>query len=191
MSVGISLGYNCRPTCVAVDSGWRQRKEDGYKTCPFDLCITPFEGMIECIKDDFSDFVNPQYLKLIDAPADVLRAKTNEELIYNTKYNIVFLHESPGHADLYQKENWPEGMYHFVANGWQHFQERYSKRIENFRTYLNSGASIHFVLSTPNPLDELEAVLDAKYPTLDYKVTNIGCDIDHYNTCVAYANYRP
>lgn len=191
MSIGISLGYNCRSAAIGVERGWRDGKSHGYKTCPFDLCISSFEGVVECIRDDFKDFVNPEYLRLQNVPAEILQSATAEELVYNTKYNFVFLHESPGHANLYKTENWPNGPYHWVNNTWAAFRERYIRRIENFRGYLRSGTPIRFILASPH--SDLEALHDAlrmSYPGLVYEITQINCDPVHYATCNHYAHYR-
>lgn len=191
MSIGISLGYNCRPASIGVDRAWRSSKANGYKTCPFDLCISPFEGMVECIRDDFKDLCNPKYLRLQTVPAAVLESATDEELIYNTKYSLVFLHESPGHANLYQTEQWPNGRYHWVNDNWKAFCERYSRRIDNFRMYLRSGTPIRFILASHSPaLDTLHHALQSSYPGLVYALTDVGCDPVHYATCTGYAHYR-
>jgi hypothetical protein len=190
MSIAISLGYNCRSASIAIENGWRTRKIDGYKTCPFDMCIAPLESIIQCIEDEFKDFTNPEYLCLQNVPSDILHSATDEELIYNTKYNIVFLHESPGHADLYSKESWPTGKYHFVDNDWKYFRERYSKRIENFRGYISSGNSVHFVIGSNDSLEELESLLYKKFPKLDFSLKRIDTDAQHYSICRSYACYR-
>lgn len=192
MSIGISLGYNCRPASLGVDLGWRGTKANGYKTCPFDMCISPFEGMVECIRDDFKDLVNPEYLRLQIVPGGLGVAVDEEELVYNTKYNLVFLHESPRiAANLYQTEKWPNGQYHWVIDNWKAFRERYTRRIDNFRTYLRSGTPIRFILASPNPpLDTLHHALQTSYPGLVYEITDVGCDADHYAICNRVAHYR-
>jgi hypothetical protein len=161
-------------------------------TCPFDLCLSPFEGMVECIRDDFKDLVNPEYLRLQTVPAGFAEAATEEELVYNTKYNIVFLHESPGiSANLYLTEKWPNGRYHWAIDNWNAFRERYTRRIDNFRTYLRSGTPIQFILASPNPpLDTLHHALRSSYPGLVYQITDVGCDADHYAICHRVAHYR-
>ena len=95
--VGISLGWNCYSAMHSVEHGIRARKETGYKTCPFDTMISNFDGIVECIKDDFAYFTDEKYLYInATNPAD--------PCIMNLKYRFGFNHESPGHADLYIKE---------------------------------------------------------------------------------------
>ena len=65
-NVGISLGWNCHSAVVGVNHGLRKRKENGYKTCVFDTMISNFDGVVECIKDDFAFFTDEKYLILND-----------------------------------------------------------------------------------------------------------------------------
>ena len=145
-SVGISLGNVCYSAEWAVHNGLRKRKEDGYNTCPFDLMVSNYKGIIKCIEDDFKYFCDTKYIKL------------HNNLIYNSYYNFGFNHESPYHADLYIHEKWPEGANHFVNNNYLHFIERYEKRIQSFRNYLNNPYnSITFIIQFSNetsPVDE-------------------------------------
>jgi hypothetical protein len=165
-SIGISLGNVCHSAEWAVKKNFRKRKEQGYNTCPFDLMVSNYQGIVKCIKEDFKHFCDLDYLIL----------KNN--LIYNTYYNFGFNHESPYHADLYLRENWPEGPNHFVNNNYLHFIERYNNRIKSFRNYLNDPNNtilfiIQFVYDTcpdDNNLFELKNVLHEKYPNLDYKI---------------------
>lgn len=94
-------------------------------------------------------------------------------MIYNTKYNFQFNHESPGHANLYITEKWPNGINHFVNNNFEKFIERYNQRIENFRNYLTNNNEIIFALTIYNHVPiELDNILHERYPNLKYK---IGC----------------
>jgi hypothetical protein len=163
--VGISLGNICYSSEWGVQNKIRKTRLQGYKTCPFDLMVSNYRGVIECIKNDFEDFCNPQYLVL-----------TNDTLL-NTKYNFSFNHEMPGHANLYLHENWPEGKNHFINNNFCHFIERYNKRINSFCNYLNDPNNyiifiIQFYYDTNpnNDCQELRNVLREKYPDLKYEI---------------------
>jgi hypothetical protein len=170
-AIGISLGWNCYSAAKGVEMGIRSRKANGYNTCPFDELLTNYPGVVECIRDDFSGFLDLKYLELFKV-SDKSPYCTGDTLIRNTKYKFVFNHESPGHAGLWQSEGWPGGINHFVANSFEKFKERYEKRIENFRNYLNSGESVIFLLTRPYPVEmsEPDTVLAEKYPNLTYKV---------------------
>ena len=43
----------------------------------------------------------------------------------NTKYNFLFNHESPGHANLFQTQNWEGGKFHYIDNDFTNFKNRF------------------------------------------------------------------
>jgi hypothetical protein len=170
--VGISLGWNCNSASWASANGIRQLKVDGYKTCPFDLMVTNYEGIVQCIDEDFKYICDENYL-VIREP----RVANDVEscMIYNIRYKFGFNHESPGTAKLYISENWAGGPSHFVDNNYRLFKERYSRRADNFRNYLSDPDSfITFVHTTWNKTDEdmsdLKRVLKKHYPHLKYRI---------------------
>lgn len=179
-TIGISLGWNCYSAVKAVEMGIRSRKADGYMTCPFDEALTNYPGIIECIRDDFASFFDLEIFEVSDTNPYC----TGDTLIRNTKYNFVFNHESPNHANLWQSEKWPGGRGHFVLNSFEKFKERYEKRIQNFRNYLNSEKEITFIITRPNPIDtaELDKILKEKYPQLSYKIIYLDLErgAEHY-----------
>jgi hypothetical protein len=172
--VGISLGKDCLPAGWGVDKKIRERKIDGYKTCPFDMMISDYTNMVKCISEDFLNFTNPEYLKYNDGG-----------LITNTYYNFKFNHETPHHADLYKKEKWEEGPNHFINNNFANFIQRYNERINNFKQYLNNKNNfITFILHSSdnnceNNCEQLKKVLLTKYPDLFYKIIIIKGPIPH------------
>jgi hypothetical protein len=159
-SIGISLGWSCTPAVLAVKKGLRLKKAEGYKTCPFDMVISNYPGILECIRTDFKDFCDPQYLTL------------HHGCIYHTKYNFCFNHESPDHANLFEIQKWEGGTNHFVSNNFANFIKRYQNRISNFRNYLSDPANIiSFVIFRYNSVPtELENLLIEKYPSLKFKI---------------------
>lgn len=175
-NIGISLGFNCHSAEYGVATGIRNTKNNGYARCPFDMMLSNFEGLIRCIADDFEYFCDDTYLTLeypIQRPTDLL--------IRNTKYNFVFNHESPGHANLYLTENWPEGINHFVDNSFKNFKILYQRRINNFRNYLSdTNNKITFIITTWNKTDtdltRLSDVLKIKYPYLSYTFKILNCN---------------
>lgn len=175
--IGISLGWNCTPATYGVDNGLRKKKEFGYLTCPFDEMISNFPGIIKCIEDDFEDFTNEKYLELIAAEQSIGGIIQNEILIHNVKYNFIFNHESPGHANLYKTQSWSGGINHYVDNNFHFFKERYNKRIKNFRNYIENAQNhdnIIFILSRFNQdVQEFKNVLKIKYPRLKYEILTI------------------
>ena len=168
-TIAISLGNVCYSAFWATNNGLRKHKKEGYKTCPFDLMISNYKGVISCINDNFLYFRDRNYLQLT----------TNG--IVNTYYNFTFNHESPVHADLYLHENWPEGTNHFVNHNFRYFIERYNNRINNFREYLsNPNNIIVFIIQfvhDKNPSDNCKELRDAlknKYPNLRYSIQIIS-----------------
>jgi hypothetical protein len=169
--IGISLGNVCYSAVWATKNKIRKLKKDGYKTCPFDLMVSNYDGIVNCIKDDFKHFCDPKYLTV------------NNNGIYNVYYNFGFNHESPNHKVetqdkyLYEIEKWSEGKEHFVNNNFKHFIDRYNSRINSFRDYLNNSNNIitfvvQFVYShkPDENLNELRNALKMKYPNLKYRI---------------------
>jgi hypothetical protein len=168
-NIGISLGWNCHSAVWGVEAGIRKRKGSGYTTCPFDMMVTNYKGIVDCLNDDFKYFYHENYLELIK------EIKENEYTIYNNKYNFGFNHESPGHADLYITESWPEGINHFINNNYHNLKELYSRRIQNFRSYLlDSNNFITFIITswdkTQDDITDLKLAIEKNYPNLKYNV---------------------
>jgi hypothetical protein len=166
--IGISLGWNCHSAVYAVANGLRNIKKSGYKTCPFDIMVSNYKGLVECLSDNFLYFYDEQYITL-------LKVNEHEYTIYNTKYNFAFNHESPGHDNLHISENWEGGINHFVDNNYRLLKERYQKRIENFRSYLSDPNNfISFVITswskTQDDIIDLKRAIETNYPNLKYEV---------------------
>jgi hypothetical protein len=180
---GISLGWNCHSATTGVSMGIRKTKKDGYKTCPFDEMATNYDGIIECIKDDFKYLCDIHYLELIKIPKES-KWLSGETLIYNKKYKFIFNHESPGHANLYVTQKWPKGINHYIVNSYEEFINRYKRRISNIKDLLNSGKKIKFILTRPNTklcdISKLHQVIKNKYPLLDFEFVLLDCDKNIY-----------
>jgi hypothetical protein len=178
MNVGISLGWNCHSAAYSVENGIRQKKSEGYLTCPFDILISNYEGVVECIRDDFKYMCDEKYLEIL--------LHNEETYIYNTKYKFIFNHESPYHDNLYINEKWKEGPNHFINNNYKNLKLRYNKRIQNFKKYLNENTVI-FVITvwnkTEDDLCKLKYVLNEKYPNLKYtfKILNDPRGEEYFN----------
>ncbi len=142
--------------------------ESDYKKCPFDLMMSNYKGIIDCINDDFKYFCDIDYIEL-----KTIYNENKEQMIYNSKYKFLFNHESPGHANLYEIQNWSFGKYHFVNNNFENFIIRYKDRINNFINNLNSGKHIIFIIhrynNNLNDLLELKNVIHCKYPNLSFE----------------------
>jgi len=188
MSEGISLGWNCGSAMYGVDNGIRSNKLNGYKTCPFDEMLTNYYGIIECIKDGFDELYNIDHLELLHISKDSNLLNTNgdgDKVIYHKKYKFIFNHESPGHANLYITQKWGKGINHYVENNYEEFINRYKRRCENIKNYLNSDKFIKFIITKPNTnlsdIHELNDIIKLKYPHLKFDIIVLNGDYNHYN----------
>jgi len=185
--IAISLGDNCYPSQYGVSKGLRTTKKEGYNTCPFDLMQGNYNGMLECIRDDFKHFTDLEKITVID-----------DGYIVNPHYFFQFNHESPnqGHT-LHIHEGWAEGERHFSNNNFKHFIERYNTRIQNFRDYLSDSSNhIIFIISiffhptlvppgeTPD-FPQLKEALKIRYPHLSYEIHTIPAT-EHPNYDIWY-----
>ena len=153
MSESISLGWNCSSATYGVQHQLRTTKKNGYKTCPFDEMITNYQGIVQCFLDNFQYLCDTKYLEIIQIDKSSKYLNTNGDgdmIIYNKKYNFLFNHESPGHANLYNIQGWTKGINHYVMDNYSEFIQRYNRRIENIQELLHSDKFIHFILSRPN-----------------------------------------
>ena len=141
--------------------------------------VTNYKGIIECIKDDFEFLCDIKYLKLIKIPNES-KFLSGEDIIYNTKYNFIFNHESPGHANLFVHQKWKNGINHYIINDYEEFINRYKRRIQNIKDLLNSKNNITFILTRPNTklydISELSEVIINKYPFLNFKFVFLDWD---------------
>jgi hypothetical protein len=184
-SVGISLGWNCETTSQGIIRGLRGLKKDGYKTCPFDVMVSNYEGVIQCLYDDFKDFTNPEYLKSIPV-LDIKHLRSfpgeivDNTVIYKTKYKFCHIQESPGYALNFRCEIWEGGNTHFVDNNYEKLIERLTLRVQNFRNYINSGNHINFLITDfDKNLTELHTCIKTMYPNLKYTIIRFDLQTDN------------
>lgn len=179
MRLGISLGLNCASAVDLYKNGIRESKKNGYKTCVFDLMVSNLPGIIKCINDDFKYFCDLDYIQLKNSVHDFFGIPVGSQVLCNTYYNFVFTHESPGHILLFWHEKWPDGIDHYVKNGYAKFIERYTQRINNFKEYMNGENKIIFKIIGPEGqnLDELNNALKLKYPNLVFDLIS-----ENYNS---------
>ena len=173
--ISISLGPRCYASSRSVKLGLRKTRADGYLSGPFDLMLSNYAGVIECIRNDFRHFTDSKYLSLkeVGGPDGFFSHHQHGDgkLIQNTHYGFKFTHESPLQS-MYTLYNWSNGINHFVNNDFDMFRERYQRRISNFRQYLRSGKTIEFTLSMPFLTDtsELENAIRETYPQLKFYI---------------------
>lgn len=51
MTIYISIGWQCRPRQY-IKEALNLTRNNGYKSCPFDLCMTSVESLYKCIETD-------------------------------------------------------------------------------------------------------------------------------------------
>lgn len=183
MSEAISLGWNCNSAIQGVALNVRSTKQNGYKTCVFDEMITNYNGVIDCITDNFKYLCDIKYLELIRIPKKSKWLNTSGDgdmMIYNNKYKFLFNHESPGHANLFASQKWAKGINHFVLNNYKEFIDRYQRRIQNMKDLLKTTKLITFILTRPNTelinINKMNDVIKEKYPLLNFKFLILNCD---------------
>uniref|UniRef100_A0A6C0JEP9 Uncharacterized protein n=1 Tax=viral metagenome TaxID=1070528 RepID=A0A6C0JEP9_9ZZZZ len=170
METSISLGFNCLSAVKGVEMGSRKRKAEGYNTCPFDIGLTNYEGIMLCLKEDFKYFCDLTYLKVVPFPFSGGVFNKGDLAIYNTRYNFIFNHESP-YGNLYSEEGWSGGINHFTENNFERFIERYNKRIDNFRNYMKESSKITFIISKMDfEVTELKNQITNCYPHLNFEI---------------------
>jgi hypothetical protein len=150
-SIYISLGYNCEPR-IYIKKKLKLTKNNGYKSCPFDLCITNFDALCKCIETNFEKFFDE--LKLIPGSNTEGNMEKTDLCGLNiiNYYNIIFNHESPTHSHLFfEGKNDDE---YYTRNNFLKFRERYENRITNFFNYIKNNDNIIF-LYKKNPNDNI------------------------------------
>ena len=155
----ISLGWRCE-SAVRRTQIYNLKRPD-YNTCVFDLMISNLNGVIKCFENDFQHFCNPTFL-----------VYNGKGYIKNIFYKFLFNHETPGHADLHLKENWPgNDKFYFTQNNFKMFIDRYNRRVLNLKNYIKENDHIVFILQMVNInqnqplLLKLKKILKTKYPT--------------------------
>lgn len=78
----ISLGCNCFVRSVLARYQIIKRKEDGYMSLPFDLCITPLKSTIYFLQNDFKGLL------------DNIKWHSDLNCWYNPDFGSVFIHDT-------------------------------------------------------------------------------------------------
>ena len=142
MDVYISLGYKCDPR-VVIKNVYGFSKKNGYKSCPFDLCITPFNALCKILENDFSTFFDG--LKIIEwhnGTGDRSSSGPGNTAITN-KDGIIFNHEGGGHSHLFKQGRNDDTFY--SKHNFKEFRNRYINRIQNFQNIVKNSNNIIFV----------------------------------------------
>ena len=169
--VYISIGPNCNPR-IYLKNSFNYSKLTGYKSCPFDLCITQYSSLYDCIETDFKLFFDN--LKIIPwGNAEGKRLHYDNPHAITNKYGMIFNHEGSSHSHLFNNGKHDDEYY--TRDDFKIFKERYSNRILNFRNYLNEYCEIIFVYSEDNGYDiyKLSDLLYKIYPNKKFTFLKI------------------
>lgn len=151
----ISLGSDCLPRTVATIWGLKPRKYSGELSCPFDLALHPYTAVVEALKTNFDNYLNPTHLRahFIEKGYD---SSEKFSCIKNTYHNCTFSHERGDR---------------FSENNFERFIQVYRRRISNFYQYLNSSPVLFLVYSDCSvDINSLVTVIAHKFPQLKFKV---------------------
>lgn len=148
----VSLGEDCLSRTIPTQWGLKKCAKLGEKTHPFDLAVHPLPKVVDLIANDFAGY--------LDADDLVFLAERN--FCRNTALNITFNHETgPQYAE----------------NGFALLRETYQRRVANFRTMLQSGRAMVFVVHPvrrrPNlayHLKELHRVISLRHPAARFLI---------------------
>ena len=169
----ISIGSNCNPR-IFIKNKLNLSKYNGYLSCPFDLCQTPYVALCNCIKDDFAMFfVNLRLIEGVNAGGNRMKSGKGKLNITNY-YNIVFNHESSTHSHLFSKGTNDDEYY--TRNNFKLFKERYETRISNFRNYINNNNIINLVFFNESKVDLniILLILKNKYINKNFNIIYVG-----------------
>ncbi len=140
---------------------------------PFDWLISRYESFCNVLKQDFKDFLNPEYLTI----------RSDNRGIIN-KYGLVFLHDFPTihyvgdpQTELPINEN-------ILNPNWINFlsdvQQKYDRRIQRFRDACLSDKKIYFIrhggVKSRDEACVIRDILKTTYPNLDFTLVIVGND---------------
>jgi hypothetical protein len=168
----ISLGWNCSPRYYIRDIG--MSRSNGYRSCPFDLCMTSFAGLCKCIETDFKYFFNDLAL-IPGGNAEGDRSKCGVGGINITNhYQMIFNHEGSTHSHLF-KDGINDDLF-YIRNDFEQFRNRYEIRIQNYNKYISENHNITFVYRNHNNEYDvilLHQLLREKYPNKNINILEI------------------
>lgn len=165
MKTYISIGPQCKPR-IYIKNVLNMSKKSGYKTCPFDLCVTNIDSIYECLSTNFENFFEDLHLIYADERA----VGNNREGNYiKNKYGFIFNHEGSILSHLFFEGKNDDDFY--IRNDYYEFKKRYNSRISNFLETLDKNNEI-VLLYYPETEDEKKAnigkiidLLSKKYPS--------------------------
>ena len=154
----IPIGLNCQPRFYATQLNIKKKKKEGELSYPFDLCLSNYNGIVNTIKNEFKDFVNPFFLTI------------NNNYIEHKLYHNIFNHET---------------NISFSENNFELFCDLYIKRINNWKFSIQNAIKkekpILFVFNSYTDINitDLEEALHTKYEHLHFHILVIIFSEEH------------
>ncbi len=159
----ICLGTYCLPRVIATVCHFKLKKEQGEKTCPFDLAFCwNFDGILDVLDKEFMNFF------------------TNLEYDYfyneNVRNDLSAYFTAKLEAKFWKNEHFGFIFNHETGFSFDDFKSRYEKRINNFYEYIkDNDTELYFLISSFNPISDEQIV----------KLNNI---ISHYRSIESFKN---
>ena len=163
----ISLGCDCLIKTLLTELNYIKRKKNGGHTNVFDLTIHHYKSIIYHINTNFEDYLQLKNIEL-----------NSENLLYDKKYNTVYVHESPSFAQIKYDLNWYKdedlSKEFFVNENYLFLKERYDNRIANFIKDVNCDELKVFFHHTQynEHCAELFYLLEKKFSNIYFVVIN-------------------
>lgn len=167
----ISLGFFCSVALECEKIGLRGA------SYPFDWLISDFEGCIECIDNEFKDFLN----------YDTLAQYKNEKgYYYNSKYKFHFYHDFSKYKDLDSQLDEVKRKYNRRIN---RFKEDI-KKPTLFLKYIKDSAELQYieenydyimkVLKKSNKYNELLLISNDEISNSSLKIYKVKKDVNDF-----------
>ena len=136
-TIYIPIGVNCDACTHIVRTS---KRKEAY---PFDWVISPIQSIIDCIQNDFENFLvnytvlkSKQFHNIRDHHDESFKSKQYTDHIACTRYNMVFIH------DFETKKCSDPNYFNRVLS-------KYQRRIQRFRDVCNSDSKVIFVVNSP------------------------------------------
>lgn len=140
----VSLGVNCFNRVVLTRHHLKNKKSDGEKSLPFDLCVCPLDTMVFCLENDFKDyFISLKYDK-------------KDNIWKNSKLKISYNHDQ----DCSSKDK-------------NKLIKRYEDRINNLRELLKDKSEKVFIISLLQVKENDDKLINKVHALLEKKCNSL------------------
>jgi hypothetical protein len=152
----ISLGLDCLPRSICAKYGLIVSRKNGRMTCPFDLAVHSFAGMLHALQLGFCNYGDVENFSI-----------NNNGYVHDCKYSAVFNHDSE---------------YVKLTNGFDQFSKKIKNRIKSFETYvLAPGFKIFFAhlpySTSPDDATKISNIIKHRYSIKDFVVFALSTSI--------------